>query len=181
MAEHRDEQPAWIARIDSNLRNLLPVAKAEVRPRLSGVRGFVNPVAYRKVRTLQTFAAPDVNNVRIRRRNRDRPNRSGRLIIEDRRPGAPIIVGLPHAAVHRANVENIRLTRHSRRRSRAPASKRPDRSPPHLAEHLRIVGFGTCYRCRRHQNQTQPFQVVSPLAEVYRMHRSFMRAILRYG
>src|ERR1022692_4468422 len=114
MAQHRDEQPVWIAWIDSDLRNLLPVAKAEVRPRLSGIRGFVNPVAYRKVRTLQTFAAPDINNVRIRRRNGDGANGAGRLIVEDRRPGAPVVIGLPYAAVHRANVEDIRLTRHPR-------------------------------------------------------------------
>ena len=55
MAEHRDEQPVRIARIDGDLRDLLRVAQAEVRPRLAGVGGLVDAVADREVGTLRAL------------------------------------------------------------------------------------------------------------------------------
>ena len=39
MAEHGGEHAVGIARIDGERRNLLPVAQAEMRPRLAGVGG----------------------------------------------------------------------------------------------------------------------------------------------
>ena len=98
-----------IARVDDDLRDLLAVAQAEVRPRLAGVGGLVDAVAGREVGALQPFAAADVDDVRVRRRDRDRADRAGRLVVEDRRPGAAVVGRLPHAAVDGADVEHVRL------------------------------------------------------------------------
>ena len=71
MPRYGDNDSIRVARIDGDLRNLLPIAQAKMRPRLSRVRRFVDAVADRKVGTLQAFAAADVNDIRIRRRHRD--------------------------------------------------------------------------------------------------------------
>ena len=80
-----------IARVDGDLRDLLAVAQAEMRPGLAGVGGFVDAVADREIGTLQSLAAADVDDVRIGRRDGDRADGSGRLIVEDRIPGAAVV------------------------------------------------------------------------------------------
>src|SRR6185436_1766462 len=42
MAERGDEDPVRVARIDDQLRNLLRVAQAKVRPRLAGIGGAIH-------------------------------------------------------------------------------------------------------------------------------------------
>jgi hypothetical protein len=44
------KKPVWIRRIDVDHRDHLAVAKAEVRPRLAAIGGFVHPVADGEVR-----------------------------------------------------------------------------------------------------------------------------------
>ena len=65
MAEHGGENFVRITRIDGQRRNLLSVTQAEVRPGLASVSGFVNAVAHRQVRPVQSFAAAYINNVGI--------------------------------------------------------------------------------------------------------------------
>ena len=134
MTERGDEQAIGILRIDGDLRNLLRIAEAQVRPRRAGVGRLVDAVADREVRARQPFAAADVEDVGIRRRNRHPANRSGRLVVEDRLPGAAGVVGLPDAAVHHAYIEGEGLTPMSRRRLRPPRAKRPDVAPLHFSE-----------------------------------------------
>ena len=109
MAEHRGEDPIRIVRIDGERRDLLAVAQAEVRPGAAGVGRSVDAVAHREVGALQPLAAADVDDVRIRRRHRDRADRLRRLVVEDGLPGAPVVVGPPDAAVADADVEDIRM------------------------------------------------------------------------
>ena len=58
MAEHGDEDAVRVARVDRDLRDLLPVAQAEVRPGGAGVARAVDAVAGGEVGTLQALAAP---------------------------------------------------------------------------------------------------------------------------
>jgi len=51
-----------IARINGELRNLLALAKAKMRPGLACVGGFVDAVADGEVRPVQPLTAPDINN-----------------------------------------------------------------------------------------------------------------------
>ena len=124
------------------MRNLLAVAQAEVRPGGAGVGGLVDSVADRQIGTMQSFATADVDDVRIRGRDRDRADRAGRLLIEDRLPGAAVVVGLPHSAIHRADVEDIRLAGNAGDRARASAAKWADVAPMHLGEERRIDLLG---------------------------------------
>src|SRR5438045_2403524 len=110
MAEDPDENPVLVARIDNDAADLLSVAKAEVTPCLAGIGGFVDAVAGRKVRPLNSFSAPDINHVRIRRRHREVADRARRLLVEDGCPDASIIGRPPAAAVVAAEVEAILQT-----------------------------------------------------------------------
>src|SRR5271165_856525 len=97
---------------------------------------------------MQPFAAADINNVRIGGRNFDCADGACWLLIKDGLPGPPEVVGLPHTAIHRAHIEDIRLARHTGDGARAPAAKRTDIPPLHLGEELGIddVNLRTCWR-----------------------------------
>src|SRR6476660_4239021 len=105
MAEDRDEEFVGVARIDGDLRNLLAVAQAEMRPCLAGVDGLVNSVARREVGTLQPFSAARVDGIGIGCGDSEGADGSGGLVVEDGVPGAAVIRSLPDAAVAHADVE----------------------------------------------------------------------------
>src|SRR5712671_7508713 len=84
-----------------------------MRPGFSGIGGFVDSVAYREIGAMQAFAAGHVNDVWIRGSDGDGADRLRGLMIEDRSPGAAVVVGLPDSAVDLAHVENIRLARNA--------------------------------------------------------------------
>src|SRR5262245_28618528 len=109
MPGHSHEKPVGIFRIDSQLRDLLTIAQSQMRPRLASISRFVNSVADRKIWPMQSFTAPDVNNIRIRSRNRDRTYRRRRLIVKNRLPRTAVVAGFKNAAVHGRHVEDIRL------------------------------------------------------------------------
>ena len=141
----------FIPRIDLDTRDLLAVAQAEMRPRLSGVGGLVHAVADREIRPLQSFAAADINDVGVREGHRNRPDRAGRLVVEDGRPGAPRVDGLPHAAVHHPHIEGERLARDAGQRLGPPRAHRADVAPPHLREQAGVAGArGRLPRRQRH-------------------------------
>ena len=134
VAEHGDEQPVRVAGIDDDLRDLLPVAEAEVRPRPAAVPRAVDPVARREVGPLHPLAAADVDHVGVRRRDRDGPDRARRLVVEDRLPRAAVVGRLPDAAVDDADVEEPGPAGDAGRRLRAAGAERADAAPAHLAE-----------------------------------------------
>ena len=121
VAKGRHEEPVRIAGVDDDQRNQLRVAKPEVRPRPTGVRRPVDAVANREVGPAETRAS-HVNNVRIRRRDRHRADRAGRLIVEERRPRRPESVAR-HTPPLSPDVEDVRLARPATRQ--APARGRP--------------------------------------------------------
>ena len=59
-------------------------------------------------------------------------------LIEDRLPGSAKIVGLPHPAVHRADVEHVGLAGHARDGAGAATAKWTDVAPLHLGKDLGI-------------------------------------------
>src|SRR4029450_10453712 len=69
---HGHEQMPGIAGIDRNLRNLLAIAQTEMHPGLARIGRFVDAVADGKIGPMQSFAAPGVDGVRIRTRDRER-------------------------------------------------------------------------------------------------------------
>ena len=140
MAEHRDEETVRVAGIDEDRADLPAVAQAEVLPRPPAVGRFVDAVADREVRPLQSLAAADVDDVRVRRRDRERADRLRRLLVEDRRPGAAGVVGLPDAAVVDADVEEVRACP----RTPAAPTVRPPRNGPIIRQCIPATYGGGC-------------------------------------
>src|SRR5579863_1919455 len=129
MAQHGGEDTIRIARIDRQRRNLLPVNQTEMSPGLARIRRFVDAIAYRKIGSVQSLAAADVNDVRIGGGHGDRTDRLRRLVVEDRVPRAPVVVRFPYPAVHLRHVENIRLAGHASGGARSATAKRPNHAP----------------------------------------------------
>src|SRR5207245_2225825 len=110
MAFGGDEEAVWILRIDENRRDLLGVAKVlHVRPGFTRVGGFIDSVAGGEIRALQSFAAADINNVRIGRGDGESADGAGGLIVENGIPGVAEVRGFPDAAVDGGHVKQIGL------------------------------------------------------------------------
>ena len=140
MAEHRDEEPVRILRIDVDLRDHLALAQTEMRPRLAGVGRLVHAVARREIGANDARARADVDDVRIGRRDGDRADRSGRLLVEQRLPVRAVVGRAPHAAVVEADVDDVRLARHAGHRARAAGARRSDLAPVHGRGGIRLRG-----------------------------------------
>src|SRR5271165_7356346 len=93
---------------------------------------------------MQTFAAADIHNVRVGGGDSDGSDGAGGLLVEDGLPGAPVIVGLPDAAVDRANVEDVGLAGHAGVGAGAAPAEGADVAPAHLAKRLgvNVLGLG---------------------------------------
>src|SRR6266481_8729247 len=97
-----------------------------MRPSLAAVGGFVNPITDGKIGAREAFAARDINDIGVRRGDRDCTDRLRGLRIEDRQPGAAVIGGFPNATIDGADIENVRLARDARQSVRAPTTKWSD-------------------------------------------------------
>jgi len=93
------ENPIGIARIDGDLRNLLGIAHAEMRPRFAGIGRLVYTVADREVWPVQPLTTTDINNVRVGRRYGNCADGARWLIVKNRLPSLTIVIGLPHTAI----------------------------------------------------------------------------------
>ena len=110
VSHRRDEHGVGVARIDDDARDVSRVVEPDVRPVLTRVGRAIHAVAVRPVLAQVGLAAADVDHVRIGRCDRDRADRRDvRLPVGDVRPGRAAVRRLPHAAVHGAEVEEIRL------------------------------------------------------------------------
>src|SRR6185312_422698 len=132
MAERGDKDAVGIERVDIHRRDHLAVVEADVRPRLAGVGGFVHAVAGRQIGSNDTGARADVDDVRVGRRDRDRPDRAGRLVVEDRGPGRAVVGRAPYAAVVEPDVGDVGLAGRARYGACATGPRWADLAPVHV-------------------------------------------------
>ena len=140
MPERSDEDAVGIARIDSEVGNLLRVSQADVRPGFTGIGGLVNAVARGEVRPVQAFPATDVQNRWIGGGDDNDADGPRRLVVEDRRPGTTGIGRLPDASVHLRHIERVRVAAMARDRDRAARPVRPNVSPAKFGEQGGLSG-----------------------------------------
>jgi hypothetical protein len=169
MAQHGHEESIGILRIDFDLRNLLAITEPQVCPRLAGVRRLVDAVAHRQIGPLQALAAPHIDDVGIGRRDGDPPNRSGGLVLEDRRPRAAGVGRFPHAAVHHADVEGVRLTRHAGHSFGAAGTQGPDVPPAHFR--VEVGADGACLTRKGRDSDPSDDEGSSDNSECAKGHR----------
>ena len=95
MAERRHEQPVRIGGVDVDVRDHLRVVEPEMRPRAAGVVGAVHPVAGGEIGPDDPRPGADVDDGGVGRRDRDGPDRAGRLAIEQRLPVRAVVARAP--------------------------------------------------------------------------------------
>ncbi len=78
---------------------------------------------------MQAFTAGHINDVGIRLRYCYGANRLGRFVVEDRSPGAAVVVRLPDSSVDLSHIENIRLAGDAGGGSGAASAERADHAP----------------------------------------------------
>src|SRR5579862_6871850 len=100
-----------------------------MNPGLAAIRRPIDPVTHRKIRTLDTLPACNIDDVRIGRRNSHIPDRAGRLIVKYGVPGPAKICCLPNPAIVDADVKYIRLLWHAASTDGTAPAMRTDHSP----------------------------------------------------
>ena len=142
MPLRRHKQAIGIFRVHNDRRDLLRVPQSQMLPAPPRVDRLVNPIPNGKIWPPQALSTANINRVRIRRRDRQRSDRTSRLIVEDRIPSPAKVVRLPNSAIVRRHIKDIRLPRNSRNSHRASAAKRPNRTPVQFLVHCRVVLLG---------------------------------------
>src|SRR5229473_4217189 len=143
MALGGDENAVGIFRVDEDRGDLLRVVEVlQMRPGFSSVGRFVDTIAGREIGALQSFAAADIDDVRIGRSNGESADGAARLVVENRIPSVAEIGGLPDAAVDGGHVENVGLVRHAGDGNGAASAERADAAPAHFGIELLIELLG---------------------------------------
>ncbi len=138
MPEGSDVDEIRIVGMDENLPDLLRVREADVRPRFPAVEGLVHAVALRDVGAHVGFTAAGVDDLRIRARDCQCSDRSDRLRVENRLPGAAGVVRFPNAAVHAAEIKMFRFGWNAADRENAAGAKRSDQPPMQILKERRV-------------------------------------------
>ena len=131
MPDRGDEQSIGIVRIDRDLPDVLRVLETDVRPRAAGIGRLVHAVSIADRITQRALATADVHGVGRRWCHRDGADGRDGLRIEDRLPGPAAVDRLPHAAIHRTEIELVRTSTHTSRGRDAAPAKGTEQAPVH--------------------------------------------------
>ena len=123
------ENSVWIARINCNPANLLPILQTRVNPSLTSVGRFVNTIANAQIGPLKALPRANINDLGIRLGNRQTAHRTRRGGIKNGVPGMPEVGRLPNAPVVHADVKLIGTTPDSVDSDGPSTPKRPNTPP----------------------------------------------------
>ncbi len=138
MPQRRYIQPVRIAGIDHDLADLPGRFEPDVCPRLAGIRRFEHADSIRVLAADVRLTGSDINNIRVRRRHRDRADRANRnAFIRDREPSVSRVLRFPHTAADGAHIERIRLIRMACDAIGSTATQRSHVAPCQARQHTR--------------------------------------------
>ncbi len=129
VAQGGDVDAVGVGGIHHDAADAVGGGEADAAPGLAGVGGLVHAVAVGIFRADVGLAGADVDDVGVGGGNGDGADGLHRLGVEDRVPGAAGVVGLPHPAAHRAEVEGVGLAGHARHRDGTAAAHGADVAP----------------------------------------------------
>src|SRR5690348_8144284 len=104
------------------------VGEADVRPRRTGIGGFVNAIAF------GLLAGADVDDICVRKREGHGSHRSDVLSVENRFPDDSAVSCLPHAAARRSDVIDRWISGNACYCRDASCSVGTNQTPAHRAE-----------------------------------------------
>ena len=138
VADRGHQHDVGVGRVDDQGPDLAGILQADAGPGLAAVDRLVDAVAPGDVAAQGALAGADVEDVMVRRCDRDGADREVGLLVEDRRPAGSGIDRLPNPARRRAEIEQARLARHAGHRVRAAAAIGADAAPVQRLEQGRI-------------------------------------------
>ena len=124
IADRRDVHDIRIARMDEDAPDVLAPLEPHVPPGLPAVDRLVDAVPPARRLPVLRLPGADPDQVRIRLVERDGSDGARRLIVEERRPGSAVVLGLPDPSRARAYIEDLRLRLHHRDVRDAPTHER---------------------------------------------------------
>jgi hypothetical protein len=133
-----DIDGGWIGGVHDDAAHLAHVLEPDMGPALAAIHRLENAIAGAEIGTVQAFACADIDHIGMRRRHGDIAYRTSGCRIEDRAPGAAVIIGLPDPAIVDAHEEDIRLAGNPDGAHGTAGAKRPDKP---VAQAL--IGLGT--------------------------------------
>ncbi len=147
-----------VARIDDDLSDRVRVPQTGVAPGLAGIGRLVDTVARNKRVADIRLARTGINDIRVRRRDRQRANAIGsvELAVRNVRPGEAVVCRAPYAAVDTAEIERKRRAGHGIDRNRASPDSRTDVAPVQRAHHG-LRGRRSSLRGSRNSNNRQRY------------------------
>src|SRR6267378_750180 len=131
VAHRRNQDDIRIVWIDQDSSYMSRVFQSGVLPVLSAVKRLVNSLSIAAVGKNRIHARSNVNDVRTRRRQRHRSNRSDRLLVENWLPHRPSVRRFPHAPAIRRKIIDRRIPRHARHGVHFSGAKWPNHPPFH--------------------------------------------------
>ena len=168
MSQHRRKNAIAVVWVDYDVRDLLAVAQSQMLPGVSGVFGFIDPVASGKIRPQQSLAAAHINCIGIRRRDRQRAHRPRILPVKNRIPRSSVIRAFPYAAIICGHVELVGFSRDAARRHGPSSTERTNAAPSQILQEPSVelrrsrtrrrsarVSLGRRALCPRTQRQNQ--------------------------
>ena len=136
------EHHVGVAGIDPQAADVAAGGEPARLPGPAAVARAIDAVASGDVPAGGDLAGAHVEDGGIAGSHRQGADGGGRLVLEQRIPGAPGVGGLPDAAVGRAEVEGVRLPRDSSGAGAPPAAQRADETPAQAGVVLRRHGHG---------------------------------------
>ncbi len=123
VAERRHEHHVRVTRVDDDAPDPPDLLEPHVSPRLAAVRRAVDPVADRDVRADERLPGSGPEDVGVGGRERERADRHGILVVEDRAPGHAAVLALEHPARGAADVVDVGVPRLADHRAHAVADR----------------------------------------------------------
>src|SRR6185369_16705737 len=105
VADYRDVNDVWIARVDNDPANMLRIPEPHVLPGLAAVERTIDTVAPRRTLSIIRLAGTDPDDIRVRGRYADVADRRRSLLVEDRLEGRAGVCGFPYAAGRGSYIE----------------------------------------------------------------------------
>src|SRR4029078_2289180 len=115
----------WLGRVNTHRGDLSGVVQAGEAPRISAVGRFVDASTRRDIAPDVVGARPEIDDIRIRLRHRNRPGGCDRYFaVRDRHPARAGLRRSEDAATRDSHIEGTRLRRHARHRRDAASTRR---------------------------------------------------------
>src|SRR5438477_5939511 len=150
VSESSHQNHVGISWIDNQRADLATVFESDIFPGFAGVDGFVNADSISGVAANCCFTSSNVDDIMIRRSDRNRADRGNIFFVEKGRPILAAIGRFPNSARNCAEIIGVRFAGNAFNREGATAAERSDLSPLHSTKKFFVDRAWRNWLWRRH-------------------------------